>query len=42
MLGELIGEGKGKRTARRVVAIEPVFKVEVPLRMPPRYRASPE
>jgi hypothetical protein len=29
MLGELIGEGKGKRTARRVVATEPVFKVEV-------------
>ena len=29
MLGELIGEGKGKRTARRVVAIEPIFKVEV-------------
>jgi hypothetical protein len=29
MLGELIAEGKGKRTARRVVAVEPVFKVEV-------------
>src|SRR5690349_11863443 len=29
MLGEVIGEGRGKRTARRVVATEPVFKVEV-------------
>ena len=29
MLGEVIGEGKGKRTGRRVVATEPVFKVEV-------------
>lgn len=29
MLGELIGESKGKRSARRVVAIEPVYKVEV-------------
>jgi hypothetical protein len=29
MLGEVIGEGKGKRTGRRVVAVEPVFKVEV-------------
>ena len=29
MLGDVIGEGKGKRTARRVVAIEPLFKVEV-------------
>ena len=29
MLGEQIGEGKGKRSARRVVAVEPVFKVEV-------------
>ena len=29
MLGEVIGEGKGKRSARRVVTIEPVFKVEV-------------
>jgi hypothetical protein len=29
MLGELISEGKGKRTARRVVAVDPVFKVEV-------------
>ena len=29
MLGELIGEGKGKRTGRRVVGLEPVFKVEV-------------
>jgi hypothetical protein len=29
MLGDLIGEGKGKRTARRVLAISPVFKVEV-------------
>jgi hypothetical protein len=29
MLGALIGEGKGKRNARRVVAIEPLFKVEV-------------
>src|SRR5215469_17216669 len=29
MLGEVISEGKGKRTGRRVVAIEPSFKVEV-------------
>ena len=29
MLGEIIAEGKGKRTARRVVATEPIFKVEV-------------
>ena len=29
MLGALIGEGKGKRSARRVVATEPLFKVEV-------------
>jgi len=28
MLGDVIGEGKGKRTARRVVATEP-FKIEV-------------
>jgi hypothetical protein len=29
MLGEQIGSGQGKRTGRRVVAVEPVFKVEV-------------
>ena len=29
MLGEVIAEGKGKRTGRRVIATEPVFKVEV-------------
>jgi len=29
MLGELIGEGQGKRTGRRVVCTEPNFKVEV-------------
>ena len=29
MLGEQIGSGQGKRTARRVVAVDPVFKVEV-------------
>ncbi len=29
MLGELIGEGKGKRTGRRVLAVEPQFLVEV-------------
>jgi hypothetical protein len=29
MLGEVIGDGKGKRTGRRVLAIEPLFKVEV-------------
>jgi hypothetical protein len=29
MLGEMISEGKGKRTGRRVVATEPKFKVEV-------------
>jgi hypothetical protein len=29
MLGEVIGEAKGKRNARRVVAVEPVFQVEV-------------
>jgi len=29
MLGEQIGEGHGKRTGRRVVCTEPVFKVEV-------------
>ena len=29
MLGEVIAEGKGKRTARRVVGVEPTFKVEV-------------
>src|SRR5687767_4472927 len=29
MLGEKIGEGRGKRTARRVVCTEPNFKVEV-------------
>src|SRR5437016_2653489 len=28
MLGELISEGQGKRTARRVVATDPVFRVE--------------
>src|SRR5437016_1858423 len=29
MLGEQIGEGRGKRTARRVVSTEPTFKIEV-------------
>ena len=29
MLGENIGEGRGKRTGRRVIATEPQFKVEV-------------
>ena len=29
MLGEQIGEASGKRTARRVVATEPTFSVEV-------------
>src|SRR6266436_3331492 len=29
MLGEQIGEARGKRTARRVLAAEPQFKVEV-------------
>lgn len=29
MLGELMSEGKGKRTSRRVLALSPVFKVEV-------------
>jgi len=29
MLGELIAESKGKRTARRVLATSPAFKVEV-------------
>ncbi len=29
MLGEQIGSGQGKRTARRVIAVDPVFKVEV-------------
>ena len=29
MLGEQIGEGRGKRTARRVVATAPTFSVEV-------------
>jgi len=29
MLGEQISSGQGKRTSRRVVAVEPVFKVEV-------------
>src|SRR5258708_7546819 len=29
MLGELISEGRGKRTARRVVETEPQFRVEV-------------
>ena len=29
MLGDQIGEGRGKRTARRVVCTEPSFKVEV-------------
>ena len=29
MLGELIAEGRGKRTGRRVVQTEPQFKVEV-------------
>ena len=29
MLGEQIGEGRGKRTGRRVVCTEPIYKVEV-------------
>jgi hypothetical protein len=29
MLGDVISEGHGKRTARRVTAVEPHFKVEV-------------
>src|SRR5579863_2648427 len=29
MLGEVIGEGKGKRSGRRVIATEPAFKIEV-------------
>jgi hypothetical protein len=29
MLGENIGEGKGKRTVRRVVSTSPEFKIEV-------------
>jgi hypothetical protein len=29
MIGELIAEGKGKRTARRVVETEPNFSIEV-------------
>ncbi len=29
MLGEQIGEGRGKRTARRVVGTDPDFKIEV-------------
>jgi hypothetical protein len=29
MLGEQIGTGQGKRTARRVVSVDPVMKVEV-------------
>ena len=29
MLGEQIGEGRGERTARRVVCTEPQFKIEV-------------
>src|SRR5262245_62056960 len=29
MLGELIGEGRGKRTGRRVLCTQPNFKVEV-------------
>ena len=29
MLGELIGEGRGKRTGRRVLATDPQFNVEV-------------
>jgi hypothetical protein len=29
MLGEQIGEGRGKRTARRVLCTEPNFKIEV-------------
>jgi len=28
MLGAQIGEGRGKRTGRRVIATEPIFKVE--------------
>ena len=29
MLGELVSDGKGKRTCRRVLCVEPHFKVEV-------------
>src|SRR5919198_4684890 len=29
MLGEQFGEGRGKRTARRVICVDPHFKVEV-------------
>lgn len=29
MLGDLIGEGQGKRTARRVITVDPTFSVEV-------------
>jgi len=29
MLGEIIGEGRGKRTARRVLCTDPHFKIEV-------------
>jgi hypothetical protein len=29
MLGEQIGEGRGKRTARRVVGTEPSYSIEV-------------
>ena len=29
VIGEVIGEGKGKRTSRRVLSVDPVFKVEV-------------
>lgn len=29
MLGEMIGETRGKRTARRVLSTSPGFKVEV-------------
>jgi len=29
MLGEIIGEGTGKRTGRRVLATDPHFKIEV-------------
>ena len=29
MLGEMIGESRGKRTARRVLSTSPTFKVEV-------------
>lgn len=29
MLGEQLGEGRGKRTGRRIVTVEPKFQVEV-------------